>query len=121
MVIQAVEFDMVGVPAHHGRMPDTSDTTKKPKKRTSVRQTRATQPDRSERPDAPPPGEQIAERLNQPFAAGLPGVLHRSVCHSSTAYHGVKQLAPSPTWLTTRHGWVFPNAGGILDVWMKKQ
>jgi len=65
MVIQAIKFDVVGVPAHNGRMTDTNDTTKKPKKPSSVRHTRAIQRDRSKRPDAAPPDEQIAERLTE--------------------------------------------------------
>jgi hypothetical protein len=36
MLIQTVEFDVVGVPARNGRMPSTNDTTKKPKKPSSV-------------------------------------------------------------------------------------
>ena len=65
MVIQAIQFDVVGIPAHNRRMTDTNDTTKKPKKPSSVRHTRAIQRDRTKRPDAAPPGEQIAERLTE--------------------------------------------------------
>jgi len=36
MVIQAIEFDVVGVPAQNGRMTDTNETTKQPKKPSSV-------------------------------------------------------------------------------------
>ncbi len=65
MVIQTVEFDVVSVPVHNGRMPDTNDTTKKPKKPSSVRHTRAIQRDRSKRPGVAPPDEKIAERLTE--------------------------------------------------------
>jgi len=65
MVIQAIEFDVVGVPAQNGRMTDTNETTKQPKKPSSVRHTRAIQRDRSKRPGVAPPDEQIAERLTE--------------------------------------------------------
>lgn len=65
MVVQAIEFDVVGVPAQNGRMTDTNETTKQPKKPSSVRHTRAIQRDRSKRPGVAPPDEQIAERLTE--------------------------------------------------------
>jgi hypothetical protein len=65
MVIQAIEFDVIGVPAQNGRMTDTNETTKQPKKPSSVRHTRAIQRDRSKRPGVAPPDEQIAERLTE--------------------------------------------------------
>jgi hypothetical protein len=65
MMIQAIPFDVVGVRAHNGRMTDTNDTTKKPRKPSSVRHTRAIQRDRSKRPEAAAPDEQIVERLTE--------------------------------------------------------
>jgi hypothetical protein len=65
MVMQTIKLDVVGVPAHNRCMTDTDDTTKKPKKPSSVRHTRAIQRDRSKRPDAAPPDEQIAKRLTE--------------------------------------------------------
>src|SRR4030042_5220621 len=65
MMIQAIKFDVVGVPGHNGLMTNRNDTTEKPRKPSSVRHTRAIQRDRSKRPDAAPPDEQIAERLTE--------------------------------------------------------
>jgi hypothetical protein len=65
MVIQAVEFDVVRVPAQNGRMMNTSESTKPSKKPSSVRHTRAIQRDRSKRPGVAPPDEEIAERLTE--------------------------------------------------------
>jgi hypothetical protein len=65
MMIQAIKFDVVGVLAHNGLMTNRNDTTEKPRKPSSVRHTRAIQRDRSKRPDAAPPDEQIAERLTE--------------------------------------------------------
>ena len=65
MVIPAIEFDVVGVPAQNGRMADTSEPTKQQKKPSSVRHTRAIQRDRSKRPNVAPPDEQIAARLTE--------------------------------------------------------
>lgn len=64
-MIEAAEFDMVRVPAHNGRMTNTNEPTKPPKKASSVRHTRAIQRDRSKRPDVAPPDEQIAARLRE--------------------------------------------------------
>lgn len=65
MVIQVIEFDVVRVPTHNVRMTNTNETAKPPKKPSSVRHTRAIQRDRSKRPAAAPPDEQIAERLTE--------------------------------------------------------
>jgi hypothetical protein len=65
LIIQAVEFDVVHVSAQNRRMTNTNETTKPPKKPSSVRHTRAIQRDRSKRPDVAPPDEQIAERLTE--------------------------------------------------------
>ena len=65
MMIQAIEFDVVGVLAQNGCMTNTQETTQKPKNPSSVRHTRAIQRDRSKRPDVAPPDEQIAERLTE--------------------------------------------------------
>jgi hypothetical protein len=65
MVIQAVAVDVVRVPAQNGRMTNTTEPAKPPKKPSSVRHTRAIQRDRSKRPDVAPPDEEIAERLTE--------------------------------------------------------
>jgi len=65
MVIQAIEFDIVGALAQNGRMANKNETTKQPKKPSSVRHTRAIQRDRSKRPNVAPPDEQIAARLTE--------------------------------------------------------
>ena len=65
MVIQTVEFDVVHVPTHNVRMTNTNETTKPPKKPSSVRHTRAIQRDRSKRPDVAPPDELVAQRLTE--------------------------------------------------------
>lgn len=65
MVIQSVVFDVARVSAQNGRMSDTNEPTKPPKKTSSVRHTRAVQRDRSKRPDVAPPDEQIADRLRE--------------------------------------------------------
>jgi hypothetical protein len=65
MVIQPVAFDVVRVSAQNGRMSDTHEPSKPPKKPSSVRHTRAIQRDRSKRPDVAPPDEQIAARLRE--------------------------------------------------------
>jgi len=65
MVIQSTRFDVVGVLAQNWRMTDTNETTKQPKKSSSVRHTRAIQRDRSKRLDVSPPDEQIAARLTE--------------------------------------------------------
>jgi len=65
MVIQSVVFDVARVSAQNGRMSDTNEPIKPPKKTSSVRHTRAVQRDRSKRPDVAPPDEQIADRLRE--------------------------------------------------------
>lgn len=65
MMIRAIEFDVVGVLAQNGRMTNTNETTRTPKKPSSVRHTRAIQRDRCKRPDVAPPDEQITERLTE--------------------------------------------------------
>jgi hypothetical protein len=65
MVIQTIEFDIVGALAQNGRMANKNETTKQPKKPSSVRHTRAIQRDRSKRPNVAPPDEQIAARLTE--------------------------------------------------------
>ena len=65
MVMQAVEFDVVRVRVHNGRMTNTNEPAKPPRKPSSVRHTRAIQRDRSKRLDVAPPDEQIAGRLRE--------------------------------------------------------
>jgi Transposase DDE domain len=65
MVIQPVMLDVMRVSAQNGRMSDTNEPTKPPKKPSSVRHTRAIQRDRTKRPDVAPPDEQIAGRLQE--------------------------------------------------------
>jgi hypothetical protein len=65
MMMQAVEFDMVPVPAQNVRMKNENEPTKPPKKSSSVRHTRAIQRDRSKRPDVAPPDDKITERLTE--------------------------------------------------------
>jgi hypothetical protein len=65
MMIQAVAVDVVRVLAQNGRMTNTNEPTKPPKKPSSVRHTRAIQRDRSKRPNVAPPDGQIAERLTE--------------------------------------------------------
>lgn len=50
---------------HNMRMTNTNESTKQPQKPSSVRHTRAIQRDRSKRPNAAPPDEQIAQRLTE--------------------------------------------------------
>jgi hypothetical protein len=65
MVIQSVAFDVRHISAQNGRMSDTNEPTKPPKKTSSVRHTRAIQRDRSKRPTAAPSDEEIADRLRE--------------------------------------------------------
>ena len=65
MVIQVVEFDVVRIPTQNGRMTNTNEPAKPPKKPSSVRHTRAIQRDRSKRPNVAPPDDKIAERLTE--------------------------------------------------------
>jgi len=65
MVVPAIKFDVVSVSVQNGRMAKTSETTKRQKKTSSVRHTRAIQRDRSKRPNVAPPDEQIAARLTE--------------------------------------------------------
>jgi hypothetical protein len=81
MMIQSVALDVAHVSAQNGRMSETNEPTKPPKKTSSVRHTRAIQRDRSKRPNAAPPDEQIADRLRE--------IVHPATLTQVAHYHSL--------------------------------
>lgn len=111
MVIPAIEFDVVGVPAQNGRMADTSEPTKQQKKPSSVRHTRAIQRDRSKRPNVAPPDEQIAARLTE--------IVHPATLAQVAFFHRLglrERILNLPVMVALVLSMVWRQIGGVTEL-----